>query len=670
MKSLKYLLSGAAALLLAASCAIVGEDTFDRSPAAAVLESHNDILVTTSEGVMAESVTFAWQPARFVNAPEYLYDLYMVHGEKELKLASGVADNYFTIAKTELRTKMLASLDLEQNSTSEVTMYVVITDADGKALKSNEISLKVYLYDDAVPSVLSAAEDAIVLDKDTPAELLKVLSWTPARLVYGEDVTYNVAYSVGGGEEKVYATGLYDCGWEVSVDALNEAVVAAGGVEDALNKVAFKVYAVCESIPDGIASNSVSVDVTTYVATFAETIWIPGNHQNWDPATAPTLNVSKNTKGLYQGFVDLTTETGVDAEFKFSEAPAWADVDYGFEDVTVETKGEGALAFAYATSTKVGKSNVKVPSGFYYILLDKKFGKLTLIQVHNLEMMGSFNGWSEGMAMNWNAAAQIWTAAENVTVEADTPLEFKFRFNSNWDYSIGVDELTGNVKYGAGNAKIEKASEYRISLDASSSDFAINALDLNMPDYLTMPGDYSGHSWNIDDDFRLYLKDADKGIYMGAVAMYGTTHGFKFGKAGEWLGMSGSVAGGFKIEGDANGMVEDGAYAWTVDLSTNTATAVPVTRVGVIGSFAASGWGSDIEMTFDSASLTYSAEVTFAAGDEWKFRFNNGWDFNYGLAGGVLRQDGGNIVADAAGTYVITLDMAHGSNATYTLTAK
>ena len=54
-----------------------------------------------------------------------------------------------------------------------------------------------------------------------------------------------------------------------------------------------------------------------------------------------------------------------------------------------------------------------------------------------------------------------------------------------------------------------------------------------------------------------------------------------------------------------------------------------------------------------------------------KFRFNGGWDFNYGLnAEGILVNDGGNIKATEAGTFEVVLDMAHGSYATYTMTKK
>lgn len=125
---------------------------------------------------------------------------------------------------------------------------------------------------------------------------------------------------------------------------------------------------------------------------------------------------------------------------------------------------------------------------------------------------------------------------------------------------------------------------------------------------------------------------------------------------------------GFLFAGD-NGMVPDGTYFWEVNFTTKTAKATPITKVGMIGGF--NGWGGDAEMTFDPETLMYVGEVTLSAGDEWKFRFNSNWDYNYGLnAEGILVQDGPNIKTAEAGTYEVALDMAHGSYATFYMVKK
>lgn len=668
MKLIRNILASVAAVFAAASCAIVPEDTFSTAPVAPAMSAHNDILITTA--TVGEDVTFAWEKARFINTEAYVYDLYVTVGETDALLANDVVNTYYTLSKTDFRTFMKENFELEQNSTHSVSARVEITDAEGKVFASEPISFKVYVYDEAVPSVLSAKVSELVLDKNDPSAKVALLSWNEPRLVYGEDVTYKVTMKVGEGEESVLVEGSYDMAYETTVDALNEAVIAAGGAEDAAVDVNFYVYACCPTIPAGVPSNAVTVKVTTYVATFSEQYYMPGSYQGWDPATAAVLKVSAKSKGLYQGFVDLTTADGADVEFKFSPVPRW-EGDFGFSDVTVSTYGG---KYSAATAKTVASDNIKVPSGFYYVKLNKKFNTLDMVQVEYLELIGGFTGdyagWGKGLKMTYDPASKSWTATEEIEIAKGT--EFKVRFNSDWTYSFGTD--MNALEFGGGNITFAKNdATYKVILNAATSDLSINAVDVNMPDYLVVAGDYSGHSWNGTDDMRVNLYDSSKGLYRGYITMYDAPYGFKFVKNGSvWTGQTAVDGLTYTLSegGGENCNIANGSYFWNVDIINMTATATLLTKVGIIGSFAASGWGADVEMTFDAATLTYSVEQTFAAGDEWKFRFNGDWGFNLGQSGDALAHDGANIKVETAGTYVITLDMAHGSVPTYTCVAK
>lgn len=669
MKLFRNILASVAAVFAVASCAITPEDTFSTAPVAPVMSAHNDILITTA--TVDEDVTFAWEKARFIDAAAYAYDLFVKVGETEALLANDVKNTYYTLSKTAFRTFLKENFTLEQNSTHAVSVYASITDDAGEVYASEPVAFKVYVYDDAVPSVLTSEVEGnvLVLDKNNPGEKVQLLSWNEPRLVYGEDVTYKVTLKVGE-TEVVLAEGLYDMEYEMTVDALNEAVIAAGGAEDAAVDVNFYVYACCPTLPEGVPSNAASVKVTTYVATFSEQYYMPGSYQGWDPASAAVLYHSSNVKGLYQGFVDLNTADGSDVEFKFSPVPRW-EGDFGFNDVKVDTYG-GSYSHAYASVT--AGDNIKVPAGFYYVKLNKKFNTLEMVEVEYLELIGGFSGdyagWGKGLKMTYDAASKNWTAVEDIPVVKGT--EFKIRFNSDWTYSFGTD--MNAVEFGGGNMVFSKNdATYKMIFNTSSSDFAINAVDVNMPDYLVVAGDYSGHGWNSNDDMRVNLYDSSKGLYRGYITMYDAPYGFKFVKNGStWIGQTATDGLTYTLaeNGGDNCAIANGSYFWTVDMINMTATATAITKVGIIGSFAGSGWGSDVEMTFDAASLTYSVEQTFAAGDEWKFRFNGDWGYNLGASGDGIGHDGANFKVEAAGTYVITLDMAHGSVPTYTCVAK
>ena len=471
MKWIRNIFAASAVAIAAVACTIESEDTFSTSPVAPELDAHSDILITN--GTKAESVTFTWTAARFIDADEYLYNLNVKSGEKEVALKQDIKDAFCTISKDELRTFLKTNFELEKNATHSLSFSVNVADNAGKVYTSKSVAVKVYFYDDAVAPVLSAPASTIVLDKEKAADEIEVLGWAAARLEYGEDVTYKVTMKCGDGKETELAKNLAGTSYKTTVDGLNEAVIAAGATEGKEAELTFKVYAYCKSLTAGVVSNAVKVKITTYILSFPEKMWLPGSYQKWDIANAPALSLSSKQKGVYQGFVDLSTADGSDAEFKFSAAPSWTNVDFGFEDVTVETKGSESLPFAYAESKTLGGSNIKVPSGLYYIKLDKKNGTLVMIQVKNLEIVGSFaaSGWGTFFPMTKNGSR--WTAAEDFEMKPDD--EIKIRFNSDWKYSFGGE--LDNVVFGGGNIKFtESAGEYSLVFNTETSDFSLDLL--------------------------------------------------------------------------------------------------------------------------------------------------------------------------------------------------
>ena len=83
----------------------------------------------------------------------------------------------------------------------------------------------------------------------------------------------------------------------------------------------------------------------------------------------------------------------------------------------------------------------------------------------------------------------------------------------------------------------------------------------------------------------------------------------------------------------------------------------------VIGSF--NSWGGDVEMV-TNGTLHVCKNITLAAGDEFKFRKDGGWDVNFGYAEGVesytlgaefaVGQGGANIIIAEDGAYDLFLD--------------
>ena len=78
---------------------------------------------------------------------------------------------------------------------------------------------------------------------------------------------------------------------------------------------------------------------------------------------------------------------------------------------------------------------------------------------------------------------------------------------------------------------------------------------------------------------------------------------------------------------------------------------------GIVGGFAASNWGqagADIEMKADGEN-TWKGEVELKAGEEFKVRADGEWVKDWGAA------EGGNLKAEADGTYIVTITFEGGN---------
>ena len=408
--------------------------------------------------------------------------------------------------------------------------------------------------------------------------------------------------------------------------------------------------------PEGNFKIVLNVSKTPYTVTFINTaypdnLYIPGNHQGWNPGTAPMLTGDGN--GHYEGFAHL------DGEFKFTHERNW-DNDFGGTFDALVLKG----------------SNLNLEKGYYYLSVDLTELKATALLITRVAVVGSFCGWGspEDAAMAYDAGSDSWKIT-GLVFPANT--EYKFRMNAGWDlpdaYNLGGE--ASNLVYGGANLKDPEGGTYDIELILSSKPFKAiitRTGDAPAPAYapfITVPGSYSGHSWNPTDDVALYQGGAE-GLYKGAIAMYGGSNQFKFHEAGAgWI--SGQLKAGTTYEFDLwsgdNMEVADGTYFWTVDLPGKKAVATPLTRIALVGSFAAGDdWGDGVEMAFDATTRTYSATVEFKAGSEFKFKFNNNWDYNLGSGDKGLVFNGDNIKVAEAGKYKVTLDIAN--TAKYVLT--
>ncbi len=176
------------------------------------------------------------------------------------------------------------------------------------------------------------------------------------------------------------------------------------------------------------------------------TLYVPGGHQGWTPATAPTL-YSRNFDFKYEGYVYFDGPH----EFKFTSQPDWAGTNYG-------DGGNGAL------STDGGAGNLTISEVGYYKINTDLSGSPFTYQITKTEwgLIGSATtgGWDNSTPMNYDPATKRWTVT--TALGAD---EFKFRANNGWDINLGG--TLNNLNYGGDNIKIAEAGTYLVTLDLS-----------------------------------------------------------------------------------------------------------------------------------------------------------------------------------------------------------
>jgi len=238
----------------------------------------------------------------------------------------------------------------------------------------------------------------------------------------------------------------------------------------------------------------------------------------------------------------------------------------------------------------------------------------------------------------------------------------------------GDESLTGTVIENGKAGKIAGPGNYKVTINMEAMTYTIEKL--LRPEYLYTPGDANG--WNqLNSSWMQYdnKNEVSKG-YFGLFPV--KAGGFKVCTEPDWDNEntygaeSDSPAdnGSFVLGQEGKNIITSapGVFWASVQYDENkgeltTYELTPITSIGIIGSFPASNWASDVEMTPNEDNTVWTADVTFDAGSSWKIRFNNDWAFNLGgekdnMDHAIL--DGENYNADEAGTYTVTITLQPG----------
>ncbi len=195
-------------------------------------------------------------------------------------------------------------------------------------------------------------------------------------------------------------------------------------------------------------SEVITVNFTTYQGTPAEPgkLWVPGDYQGWNPATAPNI-FSPEHNGFFTGYIYFPE--GGTYQFKFTSAPDWNHTNFG-------SAGDGLLTTENGTN-----NNLEVPDwGNYYLTADTN--NLTWsYELRNFALIGTFNNWSGDEPLTWDDANWRW----EITRDFEAGAEFKWRANGEWTINLGDSGNGDNtLSQDGANIVIEEAGNYTIYL--------------------------------------------------------------------------------------------------------------------------------------------------------------------------------------------------------------
>jgi hypothetical protein len=280
------------------------------------------------------------------------------------------------------------------------------------------------------------------------------LTWNAADYGNPTEIKYTVQFALAGTEfaDPFIAGSTTNLNLTWNIQEFNGACVSSGLAPFVEGDLDIRVIS---SVGSNDVEQQVSQTVTIVVVPFTTDlpkISVPGNHQGWDPASAPTLAASAFGETDYQGYVWL------DGEFKFT-----APNDQGNFNWDLNWGDDGT----YTGILKENASdNCKAdPTGYYFVKANTDELKYS-IQAVSWGIIGAATptGWDSDTDLIYDATSR--TLSVNINL---VPGAFKFRGNNEWGaFDLGTVDADGFLQNGGDLTFDGAAGNYKVVLDLSN----------------------------------------------------------------------------------------------------------------------------------------------------------------------------------------------------------
>jgi starch-binding outer membrane protein SusE/F len=321
---------------------------------------------------------------------------------------------------------------------------------------------------DAANIVSPDQGSSIVLNPSNATNPALTVVWNHAKYTQATQVKYVIEVAKGGSnfanfKSVIVPDGQRQMSWNVT--QLNGLVTQVGllpftaGDLDIRIKSSLGVDNSLESV-----SEKITVSITPFT-TEKPSLAVPGNHQGWNPPTAPRLKASAYGKTDFEGFVWLDggykfVTANATGGFEWNQSPDFAD-DGTFSGVLKDGTGEtncNATAGYYYVKANVGAVTATNPDGLKYSSQPTSWG---------IAGNATTNGWDGSMPMTYDSATKKWTIITTLSTQAAPNNGLKFKANGGWDLNFGDTGADGSAEFNGTNIGTT-AGSYKITLDLSN----------------------------------------------------------------------------------------------------------------------------------------------------------------------------------------------------------
>ena len=280
------------------------------------------------------------------------------------------------------------------------------------------------------------------------------INWTASSYGTPTEVTYTVELAQEGTNfetpfQAVSTTNRYAT-WNVG--ELNNVAVSAGLTPFMEGGLDIRITSTVGTTGSLLQiSEPVTIFVTPFTTDLPK-IAVPGNHQGWDPASAPLLAASAFAQTDYEGYVWL------DGGHKFIAPNETGGFFWGNTDWGDDGSNSGILA-------EQDESDIVTDAGYYFLKVDTDALTYSETAV-NWGIIGAATptGWDSDTDLVYDPATKT------LSVDIDlVPGGWKFRGNNEWGpFEYGSFDADGYLTPGGDYTFDGPSSNYHVVLDLSN----------------------------------------------------------------------------------------------------------------------------------------------------------------------------------------------------------